>query len=101
MVSAESLYAFTLLNLVDVMTTVEALRRGGYEANPIARWFLERLGVAGLFLLKYLGMATVVLLGALMGNLEGSIWVNNAVLGGVATWNSVQILKLKKGESGG
>ncbi|MEM4667465.1 MAG: DUF5658 family protein [Thermofilum sp.] len=101
MVSAESLYVFTLLNLVDIMTTVEALRRGGYEANPIARWFIHTMGLPGMFFLKYLAMAMIILLGHFSGNLEESIWVNNAILGGVATWNSVQILKLKKGGGGG
>ncbi|MEM4061116.1 MAG: DUF5658 family protein [Pyrobaculum sp.] len=94
--SAESLYVFTLLNLVDIMTTVEALRKGGYEANPVARWLLEKFGTAGLFILKYFGMGAVVLAGAVSGNLEFSIWVNNIILGCVSAWNSFTVLRLKK-----
>jgi len=96
MVSPESLYVFTLLNVVDIMTTAEGLRRGAYEANPVARKMLERFGVAGLFILKYLGMGLVILIGATTNALETSIWIANIVLSIVAAWNSATILKLKQ-----
>lgn len=96
MVSTETLYVFTLLNVVDIMTTVEGLRRGAYEANPVARKMLEKFGVAGLFILKYLGMGLVILIGATTNTLETSIWIANIMLSIVAAWNSAIILKLKQ-----
>ncbi len=96
MVNPEALYVFTLLNLVDIMTTVEGLRKGAYEANPTARWFLERFGTAGLFILKYFAMGCIVLAGAVSGNLEFSIWVCNIVLSVVSGWNSFTILRLRR-----
>ncbi|MEM4952209.1 MAG: DUF5658 family protein [Ignisphaera sp.] len=96
MVSTETLYVFTLLNIVDIMTTVEGLRRGAYEANPVARKMLEKFGVAGLFILKYLGMGLIILVGATTNTLETSIWIINIMLSIVAAWNSATILKLKQ-----
>lgn len=34
-----------VLNIMDVKTTLEALELGGREANPVARWIMEKLGV--------------------------------------------------------
>lgn len=84
----EALYTFALLNLVDIATTIGALKKGGYELNPVAAWLIKKMGYAGLFFLKYLAMALIVLVGHLQGNLEASLWVNNLILGGVAAWNS-------------
>lgn len=44
---------FVLLQLLDVWSTHRALAAGGQEVNPIARWFMARLGTGpGLLVLK-------------------------------------------------
>jgi len=85
-----ALLTFTLLNVLDIITTYNVIRRLGSksEANPIARWFIEKLGVAGLFILKYFGMGVVVLVGVLQNAVAGSLWVNNVFLSLVIAWNS-------------
>jgi len=95
-----ALIVFSLLNILDVVTTYNVVRRVGSvaEANPIARFLLERMGVAGLFVLKYLIMGVVVLLGYLGNALLHSIWVNNIMLSAVVAWNSYQNYKLSSRE---
>ena len=98
---SESLYnaliVFTLLNLTDIATTYNVVRKIGTraEANPIARFIMEKLGIAGLFLLKYAGMAVIIVIGLLENNLEASIWINNIILGAVTAWNSYMNYKLR------
>ncbi len=101
-VDENALYAFLFLNMADVATTIHGLKRGAFEANPIARWLLQRFGYAGLFILKYLGMGLILLTGALTNSLNLSIWLCNIILGAVCAWNSYVNLKLskKKDESG-
>jgi len=46
------LIAFSLLNLLDMATTVKALKRpGAAEANPIMRKLMDRIGVVPALLL--------------------------------------------------
>jgi hypothetical protein len=100
-VDENALYTFTFLNLADISTTISALKRGAYEANPIARWLLKRFGVAGLFLLKYFGMGVIVLIGALTNSLNLSIWINNILLSIVVAWNSYVNLRLQRDKNSG
>jgi len=95
-----SLLVFALLNILDIATTYNVIRKTGVEseANPLARLIMQRMGVAGLFILKYLGMGVIILIGYVLGNLEGSIWVNNILLGGVVAWNSYQNYRLRNRE---
>ena len=95
-----ALLVFTLLNLLDIITTYNVIRRVGSvaEANPLARFLLERMGVAGLFALKYFVMGAVVLVGYLGNALLHSIWVNNIMLSAVVAWNSYQNYKLSSRE---
>jgi hypothetical protein len=92
-----SLLVFALLNILDIITTYNAVRKTSVEseANPIARFIMQRMGVAGMFLLKYLGMGAIILVGLVLGNLEGSIWLNNVILAGVVAWNSYQNYRLR------
>lgn len=91
----DALLAFTLLNLVDIITTKRAvLDLGAREANPIARWFIEKFGVAGMFLLKYAGMALSIAVGLATGQTEAGIWVSNAILSLVIINNSVVLYRL-------
>jgi hypothetical protein len=95
-----ALVVFTLLNLTDIVTTYNVVRKwgAGAEANPIARFVIQRLGVAGMFLLKYAGMATIIVVGLLTNSLETSIWINNIILGAITAWNSYENHRLKREE---
>jgi hypothetical protein len=85
-----ALLVFTLLNLADIATTYNVLRKHGVsrELNPLARALFARFGVAGGFILKYLLCGTLILVGALAGELELSLWVWNVILAAVTAWNS-------------
>lgn len=99
MIDENLLYTFTFLNLADIGTTITALKKGGYEANPIARWFIKTFGVAGLFIFKYLAMGGVILYTFLTGNPEYGINVSNIILAAVVAWNSYIITKLTLSKS--
>jgi hypothetical protein len=93
-VDENALYTFAFLNLADISTTIAGLKSGAYEVNPLARKLLEKFGWTGLFILKYLGMGAVLLIGALTNSLNLSIWINNIFLAVVCAWNSYVNLKL-------
>jgi hypothetical protein len=95
-----SLLVFALLNILDIITTYNAIKKTSIEseANPLARFIMQKTGVAGLFILKYFGMGIIILIGFIMNNLEASIWVNNILLGGVVAWNSYQNYRLRNRE---
>jgi len=92
-----SLLVFALLNILDIITTYIAIKKTSTEseANPLARYIIQKTGVVGLFILKYFGMGIIILVGLISGNLEGSIWINNILLGGVVAWNSYQNYRLR------
>lgn len=50
---------FILVNVLDIFMTYVLIRFGGVEANPIARFFLNRWGFAGMIFFK-LGMVAFV-----------------------------------------
>ena len=53
---------FVLLQVLDAVSTVLALRHGATEANPVLRWLMGRLGVpVALVLGKLLMLALMVL----------------------------------------
>jgi len=98
-----ALLLFTILNLTDIITTYTALKKYGveHEANPIARFISRKLGVVGLYILKYLGMAVIILVGFITGGfygLELSLWLNDIILAGVTAWNSAQIYLARRRE---
>ena len=95
-----SLLVFALLNILDIITTYNAIKKTSTEseANPLARFIMQKTGVAGLFILKYFGMGIIILIGFIMNNLETSIWINNIILGGVVAWNSYQNYRLRNRE---
>jgi hypothetical protein len=90
-----SLLVFALLNLLDIITTYNVVKKAGIESevNPLARFIMQKMGVAGVFVLKYLAMGFIVLVGFIMNVLETSIWINNIILSGVVAWNSYINLK--------
>ena len=92
-----ALYLFLLLNLADFMTTRVAISQyGAREANPIARFILEKAGFVGLWAFKFALTGVLPLLAYLSGgDLETTLWIWNALYGGVVAWNSAQIVKYK------
>jgi len=50
---------FILVNVLDIFMTYILIRFGGIEANPIARFFLNRWGFAGMIFFK-LGMVAFI-----------------------------------------
>jgi hypothetical protein len=85
-----ALLVFALLNLTDIITTYNVLRKRGVsrELNPLARLLFAKFGVTGGFILKYLLCGLLLLIGALTGELVLSLWVWNIVLAVVTAWNS-------------
>lgn len=81
---------FVLLQLLDVWSTHRALAVGGQEANPIARWFMARLGTGpGLFVLK---AAVCLYLWWLLPQVPAHqvlwvMWINNAIYVAVVAHN--------------
>ena len=53
---------FVVANGLDAYLTHQIVRRGGVELNPIVQWFLNRWGVYGLILHKWLFVSSVGLL---------------------------------------
>lgn len=52
-----------LVGSLDIMlTSVILTHLGGREANPIAQWFIERLDIWGLILLKFATLIVVILI---------------------------------------
>ena len=52
-----------LVGSLDIMlTSVILTHLGGREANPIAQWFIDRLDVWGLILLKFTTLIVVILI---------------------------------------
>ena len=94
-----ALLVFTLLNITDIITTWNVIRKYSeeHELNPIARWLIKKYKAGGLFLLKYFGMGFVVLIGLLTSNLAYSIWILNIILAGVTAWNLYVNYKLFTG----
>ncbi len=47
------------LGVIDWLTTRAILARGGYERNPLAKWFMDRIGVMPFLLGKaaFMGLA--------------------------------------------
>ncbi|MEM4827786.1 MAG: DUF5658 family protein [Desulfurococcaceae archaeon] len=97
MVSEEALWTFAFLNLADISTTLIALKRGAYEINPVARFFIGKLGLKALFMFKYLAMGLSLLIAFMFGEAlaEQLIWIWNIILSCVVAWNSYVNLKLK------
>lgn len=95
MVSDEAVWAFTFLNIADISTTLIALRRGACEVNPIARFFIEKLGLKSLFALKYTMMGLMLFIAFMLGESisELVIWTWNTILACAVAWNSYVNIK--------
>ena len=90
---APLLELFIFLQLLDVLTTLTALKHGGQEINPFIRQMMGATGTfEGLILCKVLviAMAAVVL-----WNRRARVIVTvNYLFAGLVVWNLMQILKV-------
>lgn len=51
-----------LLQAADVLLTYKIIQQGGYEKAPVAKWFINKLGVLpGLFVVKSITMGPIIL----------------------------------------
>jgi hypothetical protein len=93
-----ALLVFSLLNIVDIITTYNVVRKLSPDAelNPLARFMFKRLGVKGMFVIKYIGCGLLLLYGYIAGVLIDTIWIWNIVLGAVVAWNSYVNHKLRR-----
>ena len=92
----DALLVLILLNILDVITTRRALALGGREANPLARWLLNRYGTVGLWFAKMLMFGVVGFLGLAGWISEGTLWFYNIVYGLIVAWNSFINWRLTK-----
>lgn len=78
------LIVFVCLSVCDVLTTLQILKKGGRELNPIMKWAMDKLGtLPGLLLPK-----VIVLSGAVAAMLT----INSvAVIWGLAVLNMVTL----------
>jgi len=74
---AIALALFALLQIADVITTVQALKRGGREANPVIR-YLMNLGPLPWIAIK-LAVAAMAALILYRTGLVWPLWLLNAV----------------------
>jgi hypothetical protein len=94
-----SLIVFTLLNLIDIITTFNFIKERGVsaEANIIARIIFERLGLVGMFVYKLVYMSSIlIILFYLFNEFTTTIWVYNVIQSLIIAWNSYMNSKLKK-----
>ncbi|MEM8874697.1 MAG: DUF5658 family protein [Planctomycetota bacterium] len=61
---------FVLFSTLDVMMTFVILSIGGAEANPVANWILERFGISGMTIFKFVVISFVILLCEYVGRLN-------------------------------
>lgn len=54
------LVLYALASIADVVTTERGLARGGVEANPVIRWFMERLGRGWIVFKLVLSLAVAI-----------------------------------------
>jgi hypothetical protein len=87
-----ALLVCALLNLTDIITTYNVLRKYGVsrELNPLAYILFKKYGVAGGFILKYLVFGAMLLIVAITNPvaLTFTVWLWNIILAVVTAWNS-------------
>ncbi|MBR9837016.1 MAG: hypothetical protein GYB50_03875 [Rhodobacteraceae bacterium] len=87
MLCALALYAAAAV--ADVITTVRGLERGGVEANPVIRWFMERLG-HGWIVFK-LALTAAIAFYAVSHGYVAVVFVL-AVITGLVAWHNTRVV---------
>ncbi|SLN74708.1 hypothetical protein ROJ8625_04083 [Roseivivax jejudonensis] len=81
-----ALIAFGIATLFDIITTIEALERGGREANPVVRFFMSYFG--RLWWVAKLALAGVAAWLFVYADSAAGIWIMAVVTGYVAYRNT-------------
>ena len=58
---------FIVFSALDVLLTFVILQLGGREANPVADWVLQTLGIAGMTVFKFALVSLVIVLIEIVG----------------------------------
>lgn len=81
---------FLFLQVLDLLTTIIVLQRGGYEANPVVRQFFSAGTLEGLVLSKLLvvGIAAAVV----FWQRYRVLFLSNYVYAAVVCWNLLAVV---------
>ena len=83
---------FIALQIVDVWLTLEVIKRGGRELNPVVAWIMSKTGnEAGLIVTKLVYVGVVFLVVPWLT--VGVLWAICAAYAGLAVWNALQLRK--------
>lgn len=85
------LILFTLLQLADVWTTLEVLKRGGREANPIVRYFIEHYGAKEALI--GLKVALAVFLAAVWPHVTWQLLAGLNVFFALVVWSNYEVMR--------
>ena len=88
----KSLSVFILLQAIDLLTTLVALKLGGAEQNPMLSQIMNLAPTYGLLLSKFL-VVGIAALGVWMHKSNG-LRVANMAFAGIVVWNFGIIFKL-------
>ena len=83
-------HVFVFLQVLDALTTVGVLQRGGFEANPIVNMLMELGPVNGILIAKLL----VVVVGAaiLWNGRQRVLFIANYIYAGIICWNLIALV---------
>lgn len=87
-------FVFIILQVADVWTTTQALKRGATEANPVIAWVMARTGKAWPVVKLALAVG-----GAYLLWLDGLLWAIWLLCGlyAIVVYSNWQILKDRRG----
>ena len=86
------LYLFIVLQIADLLTTVLALKLGGFEENVMVRAFMSVGPYAGLILSKLVVLS--IALGFALWKKQAPLRYANVVFAAVVAWNLTVIVRL-------
>lgn len=86
------LYLFIVLQIADLLTTVLALKLGGFEKNVMVRAFMSVGPYAGLILSKLVVLS--IALGFALWRKQTTLRYANVVFAAIVAWNLTVIVRL-------
>lgn len=83
---------FILVNVLDIFMTYLLLNLGAVEANPIAAFFIDRWGFAGMIIFKLAIVAAVCVVSQVVATrnmryARGLLWAGIIIVGGVVIYS--------------
>lgn len=86
------LYLFIVLQIADLLTTILALKLGGFEQNVVVRVFMSVGPYAGLILSKLVVLS--IALGFALWRKQATLRYANVVFAAIIAWNLTVIVRL-------